>query len=119
MRVLIVDDSKAMRMIVMRTLRQAGFEATVTEAVDGIDALEKARADDFDLVLADWNMPRLDGLGLLEALRAEGDDTRFGLITSESNPDMRSLAMEAGAAFVIIKPFNEETLRAAIGERVR
>ena len=119
MKVLIVDDSKAMRMIVMRTLRQAGVEASVTEAVDGIDGLAKARAGSFDLVLSDWNMPQLDGLGLLQALREDGDVTPFGFITSESNPDMTSLAVEAGAAFVITKPFNEDTVRAALGERVR
>jgi two-component system chemotaxis response regulator CheY len=118
MKVLIVDDSKAMRMIVMRTLRQAGFDASVTEAVDGIDALQKARAGSFDVVLSDWNMPQLDGLGLLKALRDNGDFTRFGFITSESNPDMTTLAVEAGAAFVITKPFNEDTVREALGERV-
>jgi two-component system chemotaxis response regulator CheY len=118
MKVLIVDDSKAMRMIVMRTLRQAGVDATITEAVDGQDGLEKTRADSFDLILSDWNMPRMLGIEFLKALREDGDKTRFGFVTSESNPDMAQLAVEAGASFMISKPFNAQSFQLALAERV-
>jgi two-component system chemotaxis response regulator CheY len=118
MKVLIVDDSKAMRMIVMRTLRQAGIDASITEAQDGQEGLEKARADSFDLILSDWNMPRMLGIEFLKALREDGDKTRFGFVTSESNPDMSHMAVEAGASFMISKPFNAQSFQLALAERV-
>ena len=117
MKILIVDDSKAMRMIVMRTLRQAGIDATVTEAEDGQDGLEKARAGSYDLILSDWNMPRMLGIEFLQALRADGDRTRFGFVTSESNPDMSQMAVDAGASFMISKPFNATSFELALAGR--
>jgi two-component system, chemotaxis family, chemotaxis protein CheY len=71
MKVFVVDDSRAMRMIVKRTLRQAGFDnIDIIEAENGRDALAKIRVENPGLILSDWNMPELDGYGLLEALRA-------------------------------------------------
>lgn len=118
MKVLIVDDSKAMRMIVMRTLRQAGIDATTTEAEDGQDGLEKARAERFDLILSDWNMPRMLGIDFLRALREENIHTKFGFVTSESNPEMRQMAVDAGASFLISKPFNAESFELALDGRL-
>jgi two-component system chemotaxis response regulator CheY len=106
MKILIVDDSKVMRMIVHRTLRQAGFRGhDVAEAVDGADALEQIREDPPDLVLCDWNMPKMSGIELLEALRAAKVDLTFGFVTSEGTAEMRSRAQDAGARFLISKPF--------------
>lgn len=116
MRILIVDDSKAMRMIVQRTLRQAGFiEHEVSEAVDGAQALAAITADPPDLVLSDWNMPEMTGIELLRALRAAGNGVRFGFVTSEGTPAMRNTADECGALFLIAKPFTPETFRAQLG----
>jgi two-component system chemotaxis response regulator CheY len=109
MNVLIVDDSKAMRMIVSRTLRQAGFgDGTLREAADGAEALSAIEAEEPDLVLSDWNMPEMNGLELLQALRAQGCGVRFGFVTSESTTDMREQAISAGAEFLIAKPFTAE-----------
>lgn len=113
-RVLIADDSRVMRQIVIRTLRQAGYDWDVREAADGQEALEAVRADEPDVVLSDWNMPNLTGIELLRRLRAEGFSTPFGFVTSEGSDEMRSTADEAGALFLIAKPFTADTFRDAI-----
>src|ERR1700677_494158 len=78
MKILIVDDSTAMRMIVKKTLRQAGFDGhEFTEAEDGAKALAAIKASKPDLVLSDWNMPNMTGLQLLEALQAGGQKITF------------------------------------------
>ncbi len=96
-------------MIVRRELRKAGYE-DVTEAENGAAALQTISAGGIDLVLSDWNMPDMNGIELLTALRAAGDDLVFGFVTSESAPDVRARAFEAGASFIITKPFNSEDL---------
>jgi len=115
MKLLIVDDSKAMRMIVRRALRQASLgDMTVEEACDGADALTKLRAQKFDVVLADWNMPNMNGLQMLQAVKAENLAGHVGFITSEGTDDIRNLALENGAEFVIVKPFAPEALQDAL-----
>lgn len=110
MKILVVDDSPAMRMMVVRTLRQAGFGGNdVDQAEDGAIALEKIRAATPDLVLADWNMPNMTGIELLEALRAEENNVDLGFITTESTTEMRKRATDAGAKFLISKPFTVES----------
>ena len=116
MRILVVDDSRTMRMLVIRTLRQAGYgDYEIVEAVDGLDALEVLKLGPVDLVLCDWNMPRMTGLELLQQLRGAGDLRLFGFITSESTSVMRGLAENAGAAFVISKPFTAQTFQSVLG----
>jgi two-component system chemotaxis response regulator CheY len=111
-RVLVVedsDDSKAMRMIVKRALRQAGYEdAEIEEAGNGVAALEAITANPPDLVLSDWNMPEMTGIELLRVLRKEGPFVKFGFVTSESTPGMRGQAIRAGARFLIAKPFTAQ-----------
>src|SRR3954465_4227298 len=109
MKILVVDDSKAMRMIVMRQLRQAGFgDDTIIEASSGAEGLEMVHKESPDLVLSDWNMPEMNGIDFLRALKEEGNPVRFGFVTSESTADMRETAIEAGALFLIAKPFTAE-----------
>ena len=86
MKILVVDDSKAMRMIVRRALRQCEVPGgiNVVEADSGVTALEQIAAEHPDLVLSDWNMPEMTGIELLEKLRGDGTTTRFGFVTSES-----------------------------------
>jgi len=106
MRILIVDDSRAMRMIVARTLRMAGYdEHELVEAVDGLHALEVVAQEPPDVVLCDWNMPQMSGLELLTALRSAGWTIPFGFVTSEAS---RIAALEAGAMFLVAKPFTPE-----------
>lgn len=115
MKVLIADDSKVMRQIVKRTLRQAGYsDAEVTEAENGREALGVICAGAPDIVLSDWNMPEMTGIELLHALRAQGHGVPFGFVTSEGSPEMRSQAESAGALFLVSKPFTPDSLREAL-----
>ena len=119
MRVLIADDSLAMRMIVRRTLRQTGVVIDdVLEVADAAGVL--AEMIDFrpDLILSDWNMPGMSGIELLELLRQNGDTTPFGFITVESSPAMRERAIDAGAAFLLVKPFDAEHLGEMVSDMV-
>jgi len=110
MNILIVDDSSAMRMMVVRTLRQAGIDKkNMEQAEDGAVALESIRNKVPDLVLADWNMPNMTGIELLEAIREDGIDVTFGFITTESSKEMRQKATDTGAQFLIAKPFTLES----------
>jgi two-component system, chemotaxis family, chemotaxis protein CheY len=115
MKILLVDDSKAMRLIVRRTLREAGYgHETFSEATNGEEAYAQVQADCPDLLLCDWNMPRLSGIELLEKLRATGCKAKFGFVTSESNPEMRARAVAAGAQFLIAKPFTADDFQDAL-----
>ncbi len=112
MKVMIVDDSKSMRMIVKRTLKQAGFDdMEFEEAEDGTDALAKIDACNPTLVLCDWNMPQMNGIDFLKAIRAAGNTVNFGFVTTESTPEMRAQAKEAGAQFLVAKPFTAATFQ--------
>ncbi|MCL2848425.1 MAG: response regulator [Micrococcales bacterium] len=113
-RVLVVDDSRVMRQIVIRTLRQAGYDWEVTEAGNGVEAMAAITADEPDVVLSDWNMPEMSGMELLTTMRANGFATPFGFVTSEGSPQMREQAEAAGALFLIAKPFTPEAFREVI-----
>jgi two-component system chemotaxis response regulator CheY len=113
--ILVVDDSKAMRLIVRRTLRQAGFgEYEVEEAANGLEALERIGKARPSLVISDWNMPEMNGIELLKELNARQVSVRFGFVTTEGTPDMRAMADQAGALFLIAKPFTPEQFEAAL-----
>jgi two-component system chemotaxis response regulator CheY len=107
--ILVVDDSKAMRLIVRRTLRQAGFgEYEVEEAANGVEALASIERARPVLVISDWNMPEMNGFQLLQELNSRKLAVRFGFVTTEGTADMRAMADEAGALFLIAKPFTPE-----------
>jgi len=116
-RILIVDDSKAMRMIVRRTLKQAGFGSyEVDEATNGAEAFNLIKKGEPPrLVLSDWNMPDMSGYELLTKLREEQIRVPFAMITTEGTPEMRAKAAKAGALFLIQKPFTPEELARAVG----
>jgi two-component system chemotaxis response regulator CheY len=120
LRILVVDDSKVMRSIVIRTLRQAGFSSQIVdEAGDGAVALRLIEANRPDLVLTDWNMPVMPGLDLLHNVRAKGDQTPFVFITSEGTDEMRNLALNAGAIGFIAKPFTPATFQSVLGAMLK
>lgn len=110
MKVLVVDDSKAMRMIVRRALRQTGLDLDVSEAENGQAAFDQLTETRFDFVLSDWNMPEMNGFELLQRIKAENIPVKLGFVTSESTDEMRSQARSAGAEFLISKPFTPEIL---------
>ena len=115
MKALVVDDSRVMRQIVIRTLRQAGYDwVDVVQAENGQEGLEVVRAENPDIVLSDWNMPERTGIEMLQALRAGGDAVPFGFVTSEGSQEMRDKAAAAGALFLIAKPFTPEQFADAL-----
>jgi len=115
MDILLVDDSRTMRMIVQRAIRQAGYRGiTVGEADNGAQALEKLKGETPKLILSDWNMPEMSGIDLLNQLRAANSKIPFGFITSESSKAIRELAMSSGATFLICKPFTPEDVQEAL-----
>ncbi len=117
MKILIVDDSKAMRMIVKRTLRQAGFGGhDIKEAVNGKDALSVMNGWTPGLILCDWNMPEMNGLELLKNVKSEGIPGAFGFVTTEGTAEMRAAAIDAGARFLITKPFTAQTFEAELSK---
>lgn len=117
MRILIVDDSNAMRMILKRTLRQAGYNiADLGVATGPTEALELLKNEKFDLVLSDWNMPDGKGIDMLRDMRASGIDTKLGFVTSESSDAVRKEAFDAGAEFIVVKPFDADKIGSAIAQ---
>jgi two-component system chemotaxis response regulator CheY len=116
MKILVVDDSRAMRRIVSRTIRQAGYEGhDIVEAENGREALEMAKAEKPDLILSDWHMPEMTGIEFLRSLNAEGIEIPFGFVTSESTAEMVDAATEAGALFLLAKPFTAEDMGQVLG----
>ena len=112
MNIMVVDDSLAMRLIVMKTLREAGYGGhDITQAADGAKALEAIQQETPDLVLCDWNMPNMTGPELLETLKDEGIKLKFGFVTTEASEEMRERAAELGANFLIAKPFTPESFQ--------
>ena len=112
MKFLIVDDSKAMRMLIRRALRQAGYDnIECIEAENGQQAYDLLSEHSYDLMLTDWNMPEMTGIELAETLKSENRRIRFGFITTESTVPMRQRAAEAGALFLLAKPFDSYDLQ--------
>jgi two-component system, chemotaxis family, chemotaxis protein CheY len=110
--ILVVDDYKTMVRIVRNLLHQLGFE-DVDEANDGASALAKLRARRFGLVISDWAMEPMNGLELLQQVRADPDlaSLPFIMITAENRAERVAKAEQAGANGYIVKPFTAETLR--------
>jgi two-component system chemotaxis response regulator CheY len=109
-KVMTVDDSASVRQMVSFTLRDAGYD--VVEAVDGIDALDKLNGDPVDMVIADINMPNLDGIELVRKVR-EDQSRKFIpiiLLTTEAQMEKREEGKAAGATGWIVKPFKPEQL---------
>ncbi len=118
MKILIVDDSKAMRMIIKRTLKEAGYgEHPTSEAASGVEGLTALRREAFDVILCDWNMPEMNGIEMLIVFRAEKLPGLFGFVTSEGSAATRAQASAAGAVFLIAKPFTKEDFQAALGSK--
>jgi two-component system chemotaxis response regulator CheY len=115
MDILLVDDSKTMRMIVQRAIRQAGYRGlNVGEAENGVQALERLRGERPKLILSDWNMPEMSGLDFLKQIRAAENKVPFGFITSLASTEMRDLAMSSGATFMLAKPFTPDDIQKAL-----
>ena len=111
MRALIVDDSKAMRSIVGLIVKQVGFE--ILEAGNGLEALEKLKTcGEVELILVDWNMPEMNGIDFLRAVRAQPGSSAFKMlmVTTASDLEHINTALEAGANEYLMKPFTKEAM---------
>ena len=112
MHALVVDDSKTIRMFHKERLNELGFE--VTEAADGRQALNRLKnMNQVDLVLVDWNMPEMDGISFVRAVRAESDYSTLPMMMVTTNAELSqvSKALEAGVNEYIMKPFTTDILR--------
>jgi two-component system, chemotaxis family, chemotaxis protein CheY len=113
MRALVVDDSRAMRMILKKSLTSCGFDE-IHEAGNGLEALDElADMEWADVVLVDWNMPEMSGIEFVEAVRATAlyDEVPIVMVTTETEVTQMIRALDAGANEYIMKPFTAEVLR--------
>ena len=117
---LVVDDFSTMRRIVRNLLNELGF-TNVQEAEDGVDALAKLRADPFDFVVSDWNMPNMTGIELLRAIRADEKLKHLPvlMVTAEAKKENIIEAAKAGASGYVVKPFTAATLDEKLKREVR
>jgi len=117
LKILVVDDSPTMRRILLNTVQKAGY-SEVNVAEDGKDALAKLMAGEYDLLMTDWNMPNMNGLELIETVRAD-DKIRsipILMVTTRNMKDDIVNAVKAGANGYIVKPFDAKTLNKKINE---
>lgn len=110
-KILVVDDFPTMRRIIKNLLKDLGYE-NVDEAEDGAMALEKLRNGAFDFVVSDWNMPNMDGLTMLQRIRADERLARLPvlMVTAEAKKENIIAAAQAGANGYVVKPFTAATL---------
>lgn len=108
---LVVDDFSTMRRIVRNLLKELGF-LNVQEAEDGVDALAKLRAEKFDFVVSDWNMPNMTGIDLLKEIRADANLKHLPvlMVTAEAKKENIVMAAQAGASGYVVKPFTAAVL---------
>lgn len=113
MRIMLVDDSQTMRNVQKKILASLGY-TDVVEACDGQDALSKVGAANPELILLDWNMPNLDGMGFLKAFRPKNATTPILMVTTESEKARVVEAIQAGVNNYLVKPFTPADLKAKI-----
>ena len=119
LRVLVVDDQTSVRQMTRLTLEQIGVKL-IHEAVNGNDAVEKATLQPLDLIISDYNMPEMDGIGLLRAIRGHPSARRvpFILVTGRGDRELVVKAAQAGANNYVVKPFTADILRTKIEQVV-
>jgi len=117
--ILTVDDSASIRQMVNFTLTKAGYQ--VSEAIDGKDGLDKAGRQKLDLIITDLNMPNLDGIQMITAVRQLPGYTYTPILmlTTESQQEKKDAGRKAGATGWIVKPFNADQLLAVVQKLVR
>ena len=120
-KILVVDDSQLMRAMIRKAIRKAGYstdEFPVREAEGVEEAMRQVREFRPRVVLTDWHMDDGSGLELIQKIRGEGFDCRFGVITSERTDKARLMALKEGARVLVAKPFTTDTIRTALGSLI-
>jgi len=115
MKLLIVDDSTMLRDMLSYALNEGGY-TDVTEAIDGVDGLEKAKSTLYDLIISDVNMPRMDGITLVKEVRKlpQYNNIPILVLTTERSDSMKQKGKEAGATGWIVKPFVPDQMLKAV-----
>ncbi len=110
--IITVDDSSTMRRIIKNTLQKLGFE-TILEAGNGVEALEVMSKNKVDMIVTDWNMPEMDGLTFVKAVRAKDEykDLPILMIPTEAAKEDILTALRSGVNNYVVKPFTPETLQ--------
>ena len=116
--ILAIDDSRTMRDMLTAALTGAGFDVTLAE--DGVDGLEKLEAAKPSAVITDMNMPRLDGMGVIEGIRSDARYARLPILvlTTESGAELKQRAKSAGATGWVVKPFDQDKLVSVLSRLV-
>lgn len=117
MRALVVDDSNVMRRVISGALRQAGVEE-VDEAIDGLEAVDAVKQREYGIIMMDWNMPNMDGLEAVVAIRDGGVTTPIIMVTTENDRGRVLDAVRAGVSGFITKPFTPATIISKIKSTV-
>ena len=115
MKVLVVDDSSVMRKVLIKILSHAGI-TDVSQAANGEEAVAACEAEDYGLVLMDWNMPKMLGIDAVRQIRANGKTIPVIMVTTETSKRRVIEALKAGANNYITKPFRPESIRSKIEE---
>lgn len=115
MKALVVDDSAVMRKVLIGALARAGINE-VDQAADGVEAVDACKAQNYDLVLMDWNMPNMLGIDAVKGIRAAGKTMPIIMVTTEAEKSRVIEALKAGANNYVIKPFEPTTIVAKIQE---
>lgn len=113
MKALVVDDSMTIRRIVIKALGMAGISET-SEAADGAEAVKALETEQFDVILLDWNMPKMTGIETLRAIRAAGNKTPVIMVTTEAEKTRVIEAIKTGANDYLIKPFSPDQLASKV-----
>ena len=116
-KLLVVDDFNTMRRMVIKMLKELGFE-DIVEAPDGAVAFDLLKENEIDLIISDWNMPNMTGIELLEKVRATDgyQDTPFIMVTAEGQKEQVIEAVKKGVTGYIIKPFTADVLKEKIAD---
>ena len=117
LKILVVDDFATMRRIMKNILKQLGY-TNITEADDGTTALEELKRGSFDLIISDWNMPKMTGLDLLKIVRSDPvyKDIPFLMVTAEAQKQNVIEAVQAGVSNYVVKPFTAEAIADKLGK---
>jgi two-component system chemotaxis response regulator CheY len=113
MKALVVDDSLTIRRIVIKALSMVGIN-DAAEAADGAEAIKAVEGGHFDVILLDWNMPKMSGIDTLRALRQAGNKTPVIMVTTEAEKSRVLEAIKTGANDYLIKPFSPDQLAAKV-----
>jgi len=113
--IMIVDDSATMRKIIKHHLTQLGY-TRIQEAANGAEGLNKLEEEEIDIIISDWNMPEMNGLQFLHALREKNKNIPVIMLTTVNTQEEILAALEAGAASYLSKPFTRDDLKKKIEE---